>query len=81
MGRRTQARECSCFETYLQRAALPGVNLEVNHMLQALVVGGVQENLGLQLPACVGGRAQAGRCQKGGRHLCMCSCTLRWGSC
>mmetsp|Transcript_37572 Transcript_37572/g.94847 ORF Transcript_37572/g.94847 Transcript_37572/m.94847 type:complete len:646 (-) Transcript_37572:1836-3773(-) len=38
---------------HLQRAARARVDLEVHHVLQALVVGGVQEDLSLQLAARV----------------------------
>ena len=38
---------------YLDRPPAPRVDLIVHHVLQALVVGGVQEDLGLQLAACV----------------------------
>ncbi len=37
---------------YLQGPALPGVDLEVHHVLEPLVVGGVEEDLGRDLAPC-----------------------------
>jgi len=51
---------------HLQRPALAGVDLEVHHVLEALVVGGVQEHLRLQLPPCV----REGACVHGCVRAC-----------